>query len=258
MENLLLTALAPHPPIMVPEVGGVECEKVESSINAMNELADHIVNLSPDTIVIVTPHSEFNPYKFSIYTDDLLSGNLAMFRAPSVSFSYQNDVEFISSLKQEYDFNELEEMSLDHGTMVPLYFINKSGYKGKLVVINYCALDKKEHMNFGMLLKKHMEKFSEQKFVFIASGDMSHRLKPTAPAGYHPNAYIFDEKIKDAIEHGDYDFIKNIPFDIRECAGECGYNSMMVALGLIENKPINNKVYSYEGPFGVGYLVATL
>lgn len=41
-------------------------------------------------------------------------------------------------------------------------------------------------------------------------------------------------------------------------AGECGLRSFSFLLGILEESKINWKpeVLSYEGPFGVGYLVA--
>jgi AmmeMemoRadiSam system protein A len=46
--------------------------------------------------------------------------------------------------------------------------------------------------------------------------------------------------------------------DLRRTAGECGYRSMLVALGVTEQSDANCEVISYEAPFGVGYLVAQL
>ena len=41
-------------------------------------------------------------------------------------------------------------------------------------------------------------------------------------------------------------------------AGECGYRSILVALGVAEASAPSCEVISYEAPFGVGYLVAQL
>ncbi len=36
-----------------------------------------------------------------------------------------------------------------------------------------------------------------RRVAFIASGDLSHRLKPEAPAGFNPSAHFFDEEVID-------------------------------------------------------------
>jgi hypothetical protein len=45
---------------------------------------------------------------------------------------------------------------------------------------------------------------------------------------------------------------------LRRCAGECGYRSIVIALGSAGRELTDHQVLSYEGPFGVGYMVAVL
>jgi AmmeMemoRadiSam system protein B len=148
-------------------------------------------------------------------------------------------------------------MALDHGSCVPLYFVKEAGFRGNIVVINYSALCSEDHIIFGKLIREVINE-SDKKFVFIASGDLSHRLIPEAPAGYTPEGIIFDKIIEESISTGNYQNITNMDQQIRFKTGECAYNSLMVAMGVLDNKPLKNNVLSYEGPFGVGYLVATL
>lgn len=261
-KNILLTAIAPHPPIIIPEVGRDELAKTPKTVEGLKKLSREIVSLNPETIVVVTPHSEFNPYFFSVYKSSILTGTFANFGAPEVQLEFENDIEFIDELNEKIkdDFIKLNDISskhLDHGSLVPLYYISKAGYKGKIVVINYCALDKEKHKLFGKFIKETAEKL-DRKVVFIASGDLSHRLKQGAPAGFNPNAHEFDELIVDAIQNGDYASISNMPQDMRQLAGECGYNSLMTAFGVLADNPEQNQVFSYEAPFGVGYIVAKL
>jgi AmmeMemoRadiSam system protein A len=97
-----------------------------------------------------------------------------------------------------------------------------------------------------------------RRVAFIASGDLSHRLKPQAPAGYNPNAHVFDEQVVDALRSNDPQKIIDIDFNLRRLAGECGYRSLLVAIGASAELPLSCEVLSYEAPFGVGYLVAQI
>ena len=92
----------------------------------------------------------------------------------------------------------------------------------------------------------------------MASGDLSHRLKPDAPAGYNPGAHVFDEQVVQIMRQNNPQEIVEIDHDLRRMAGECGYRSMLVALGAIRGLPHDCEVLHYEAPFGVGYLVAQL
>jgi len=254
-NNLLITAVTPHPPLIIPEVGGSEINRVKNTVNALENLSEKIVGLNPDTIVIITPHSVFNPYYFSIYAEETLRGNFARFRAPQVALEFENDPELVKNLKGT---NPLPKgVMLDHGSLVPLYYLHKAGYKNKVTVINYTAMGKQEHKAFGKIIKETAQA-SGRKIALIASGDLSHKLIPGAPAGYDENAHLFDELIVNSIKTGNYAAIEEITSNMRETAGECGYNSLMVAIGAVEGKPQNNEILSYEGPFGVGYLVGVL
>ncbi len=262
-DNLLFTAILPHPPIMVPAIGRENIEKVKKTVSTTQSICEEIVQANPDTIVFITPHSIFNPYNFSIYTEEKLYGDFRNFGAPNLQLRIKNDTDFVRDLKTNIEqhfepFYEIPESTmLDHGTCVPLYFLAKAGFNKKIVVINYCAIGRHDHLRFGKHLKEVIDN-SNQKFALIASGDLSHRLNENAPGGYEKNAIHFDEKFVDGIKNGDYDSIINIDDVLRETAGECGYSSTMIAFGALDKKPHKNKVYSYEAPFGVGYLVASL
>ena len=97
-----------------------------------------------------------------------------------------------------------------------------------------------------------------RRVAFIASGDLSHRLKPQAPAGYNPDAHIFDEQVVDALRSNAPQRIVDIDYNLRRLAGECGFRSMLVAIGASSELPPSCEVLSYEAPFGVGYLVAQI
>ena len=262
-DNLLMAAIVPHPPIIIPEVGKNETLKVQNTITSLKKLSNDIVEANPDTIIIVTPHSILHPYYFSVYSDEKLYGNFGNFGAPQTEFSFDNDIKLITKLEQNVKdiFKGLNRLPnnilVDHGSGVPLYFLNKAGYRGKVLIINYTALTSENHILFGSLLAKTLNE-TAQKYVFIASGDLSHCLIPSAPAGYTPEGKEFDELIYNSISTGDYNPIINMTPELRRKAGECAYNSLMTAFGLLDKKPLNNKILSYEAPFGVGYLVATL
>lgn len=262
-NNVLISAIFPHPPIIIPEVGGNETSKVEKTIQAVQSLSEKIVKANPDTVIIITPHSCFDHHFFNVYSDEMLSGDFSKFGAPNVKLSFKNDLGFIENLDSKCKelFNGLNKITpgtpLDHGSAVPLYYLDKAGYKGKIVVINYAGFDPAEHVIFGELIDKVADMLS-RKIVFIASGDLSHKLSSTAPGGYNPDAHFFDEDIVDKISEGDYNYIMNISPILRKKAGECGFNSIMVGIGMVNKKPLNNEVLSYEAPFGVGYIVATL
>jgi len=257
-------AIMPHPPIAMPEVAGDRFGDVELTAKNMLSLSKDIVSISPDTIIIITPHAILHPTSFTTFVDSALSVNFSMFGAPQVTLNVNNDNELINLIAQARSKQEKNDLvgvkpgtRLDHGSGVPLYYLLKAGYKGKIVVINYTHANNEVHLNFGQSLFEVMESYNK-KVVLVSSGDLSHRVLKEAPAGFHPDGEKFDKFIVESIEKGDYNAIINIDPTFRYNAGECAYNSLMVAFGALNRKKQNNKIYSYQAPFGVGYLVATL
>lgn len=68
----------------------------------------------------------------------------------------------------------------------------------------------------------------------------------------------FDEEVVEAIRQNSPNRIIHINQSLRRLAGECGYRSMLVALGACDDAADACEVINYEAPFGVGYLVAQL
>lgn len=263
-DNMLLAALVPHPAVAIDDVGGAESLKLKKTSSAFKELANDITRLGPDLVIIITPHGPMTPHSFNVYTDEKLKANFSKFGAPNARLIYRNDLNFIKNIEDKMKFGKLkrvnEPISIDHGASVPLYFLYKAGYKGNVAVFNYSMLSAEDHLNFGNLLRETAKEMGKR-VVFLASGELSHKLSNISPKGYNPVAHHFDEFIIDYINKGDYESILNIDEiypRLRNTAGECAYNSILIALGFLNMTPNNNKTRSYETPFGIGYLIATL
>jgi MEMO1 family protein len=260
MSSIVFSGIAPHPPIMVPEVGHESIAEVRGSIEAMADLTERLIASGAESVVLISPHAPLDPYAFVAYQDQRLYGDFANFRAPEATVQAPLDEELLSAIAQEAEEQNLEVAGilgrrLDHGTAVPLYFLQQNGWNGKVVPIGYSFLSNAEHLRFGACVKRAIDKMGRP-VAFVASGDLSHRLKLEAPAGYNPNAHLFDEEVVAALQTNSPERIINIDQDLRKLAGECGYRSMLVAFGATSELPLSCEVLNYEAPFGVGYLVA--
>jgi len=259
---LVFSGIAPHPPIMVPEVGRESISDVEDSIDAMAELAGRIIESKAETVVVISPHAPLEADSFVAYEGPEVFADFSRFHAPDAYFSAQVDEELLDAIRdaaasRQYAVTMLAEHDLDHGTAVPLYFLIRNGWEGKVVTLGYSYLSNEDHLRFGSCIKEAVDKLG-RRVAFIASGDLSHRLKPSAPAGYNPDAHYFDEQVVAALRANAPQEIAEIDHNLRRLAGECGYRSMLVALGACADLPVACEVLSYEAPFGVGYLVAQL
>ncbi len=260
--SIVYVGIAPHPPIMVPEVGRESVAHVRGSIDAMRDMTERIIASGAETVVLITPHAPLDARAFVAYYEPRLRGDFANFRAPHATIDAPLDAELLraiieSAAAERFAVKLLEGYEIDHGTAVPLYFLLRNGWSGHVVALGYTFLSDEEHVRFGLSIRKAVEK-SGRRVAFVASGDLSHRLKPGAPAGYNPEAHLFDEQVVASIQDCAPRNIADIDTGLRHMAGECGYRSMLVALGVAEGSSPDCEVLHYEAPFGVGYIVAQL
>lgn len=265
MDYLKLCCVAPHPPILVPEVGGPEARKVDASARALRLIADDIESIAPETLFIMSPHSQLLGRSFAVKEPVALGGSLSMFGAPQVRVDTKPDVELADALIESA--GELGvpcepvgrggghggASELDHGILVPLYFLARRTYP--MVCISLSMLDLKAHYLMGVAIRKAAEALGRTS-VFIASGDMSHRLIPGAPAGYTPRGAEFDRLMVDIMSSGDFARFFSLDTELTDEAGECGLRSLLALAGVFDGYERSSEVLSYEGPFGVGYMVA--
>lgn len=79
--------LLPHPPIIIPEVGKGEEEKISYTSNSFEIVGKEIAQKVPSTIILVTPHGIMFDDAISICYEDEISGNLNKFGVPSLSMN---------------------------------------------------------------------------------------------------------------------------------------------------------------------------
>lgn len=257
--------LMPHPPIIIPEVGkGGEGEAMET-IKGCTLVGERVKDLDAETIIIISPHGAVFRNAVSIVTSNTISGDLGRFGAKEVSFDYDIDLELtnkiieisneknisIAALNEDSTTMYKIPLELDHGVMVPLYYADK-GKKHKLVHINYGFLSPIELLKFGVVVKEAVKE-CDKNVVVIASGDLSHRLTKEGPYEYSPLGKVFDKKLIDILSEGNLEELFYIDRNLIREAGECGLRSLYILAGTINTPKIHSELFSYEGPFGIGY-----
>ncbi|MCH8049632.1 AmmeMemoRadiSam system protein B [Patescibacteria group bacterium] len=143
---------------------------------------------------------------------------------------------------------------LNYASAIPLALLTENLPKVELVPITYSNLDAKSHFQFGQALKDRIMN-SRHRIAVIASGDMSHALNTSAPAGFHKDGPRFDEKIQELIAQKNTAGLLSLKEDLIQNAAETSYKPLTMLFGLLERVSVTPSILSYEAPFGVGYLV---
>jgi AmmeMemoRadiSam system protein A/AmmeMemoRadiSam system protein B len=260
--SILAAFVVPHPPLIIPEIGHGDERGISSTTAAYEAVAKEVARLKPETIIISSPHAEAYSDYFQLSEGEVALGSFASFRAPQVSFRAFYDKELvnaISSLAIQAHFPAGSEGSqkhdLDHGTMIPLYFINRYYPDYKLVRLGLSGLPLIEHYRMGMLVKKAVEE-TNRRVVYIASGDLSHCQKADGPYGFKPEGPKYDEWIMRVFETGNFGNLFTYDPRTLEKAEECGHRSFCIMAGALDRNSVESKVLSHEATYGVGYGVA--
>jgi len=255
--SLVFASICPHPPIIIPTIGKENVTSAKKTIGAMEKMEREFRKSNPETVIVISPHGSLYPDAFSINFSESYVGHFHQFGDFVTNLKFQPDLEFLYRLKEKLEQKMpvvlVEDENLDHGSLVPLYYLTKNVVP-KIVPIGYSLLDYETHLEFGRLIKEEISA-SKKRIAVIASGDLSHRLTPEAPAGYAPRAGIFDKRLVNFLKEKNIKGILEMDKDLIEEAGECGLRSFLILLGILEKINCQPKAYSYEAPFGVGYLV---
>jgi len=264
-------ALSPHPPLIIPVIGGSSLEDVKATVSGMKEMARELVDSKPDSLVFLTPHGNVFADCLSALSEEELQGDFRNFGS-KLGTSRRNDkvlldeietgarkagISFITLSAETLRLHHLNPR-LDHGILVPLHYLEEAGLPQiPILAISVGFLSPLELYTFGVVIRD-AALAQGKKLAVVASGDMSHRLKNEGPYDYHPDGAVFDQQVQQILRAGDSEALIKMPEKLRNNAGECGYASLLIALGSLDGSIYESKIFSYEGPFGVGYLCAGL
>ncbi|MBR2275066.1 MAG: AmmeMemoRadiSam system protein A [Lachnospiraceae bacterium] len=256
---ILAGFMVPHPPISVAEIGRGDEKKIQSTLDSFDRVAEKIAELKPDTVVLTSPHSIAYRDYFHVSPGKSAVGDFSGFMAPQVKFEVEYDSEFADTLSKRADrmnfpagtYGERKK-ELDHGTMVPLYFINKRYSNFRLVRIGLSGLPLAMHYQLGRLIRSVSDELG-RRTVFVASGDLSHCQKEDGPYGYKKEGPEYDAKLMEVMSRGAFSELLSFDDRLLELSEECGHRSFVIMGGAFDHVAVDTEPLSHEATFGVGY-----
>lgn len=265
--------MVPHPPLIVPAVGGGEEKQVAETIKSYEKAAEFIAGLKPDTLVVISPHAVMYSDYFHISPGNGAVGSFADFMAPDIRFEVEYDSELVSEIcriaeSEDFPAGTLGERNaaLDHGTMVPLWFLTRAYTENKLICkekpnlriirIGLSGLPLRTHYVLGQIIQKAASCL-DRRVAVIASGDLSHKLQSYGPYGFAEEGPEYDRRIMDVM--GKASFCELFDFDEAFCdkAAECGHRSFVIMAGTMDGYDVSPEKLSHEDVTGVGYGIVT-
>lgn len=264
------TVFSPHPPLLIPEIGGDMLKQVTDTQRSLQKVFSEVEEV--DTVIVITPHGFAARNSLSVIMDDC-EGRLINFGGKAPLLNLETDKALADEIvqisrDQEISVNTVTkadtrrgEELLDHGSYVPLYYALEQLKEPQILLINPGLLSPNKLWDLGKKFANIFKKYQEngKNIGIIISGDLSHSLSYTAPGGYHPEAFKFDQAIESILQNQQLSELLNLSEGLLENAAECGYRPLVLGSSISDQGiTMYKEVLSYEAPFGVGYLVARL
>jgi AmmeMemoRadiSam system protein A len=264
MTAIKFACISPHPPIIVHEVGQGRERELQRTIDALEQLAGDVAAHRPDTVLIMATHGPMNPGAFVLLTAPAAQGDFARWGAPQVSFRFDTDPELIAAIRDEAEQAELPldaaarwDDGLDWSVTVPLYYLRCGMADAPLTPMNVSFLSARKHFQLGQAVRRSIDRVG-RRAVVVASADLSHRLSEDGPYGFDPAGPELDLRIREAVASWDVEALLTMDEEFRERAGDDAVASLSFLMGALDSLRVQPRVLSYEGPFGVGYMVAAV
>ncbi len=272
MQSIKAILISPHPPALVDEVGYGEIQNAGSTINGLLKISYILAEQKPKAVVYISPHGNMFSDAVCLLNGDFLKGDLRRFGAPKIAFEKKVCRQMLDSITKEFENDGIPYIllnndsakklgghaELDHGVLVPMYYIDKSYCNYEIIHITPAAgLSPGELLKAGKAAGKAIENTGLDTVV-IASGDLSHYLLQEGPYGYRKEGELLDEEIIGAFKEERLADLLTIDKKIIERGGECGLKGFIMAYGMIKDTDVSVSVYSYEAPFGIGYMTAAI
>lgn len=259
---ILGAVIVPHPPLIIPAVGRGEERGIQATVDAYRKAARLVASWQPEVLIVTTPHLVMYSDYFHISPGLAAAGDMSRFGAPRerLETRYDTDLrrEVIALAEREgIAAGTLGERdaNLDHATFIPLWFLRQAGVSCPILRVGLSGFSPLEHYRLGQCVQRAIDALG-RRAAFIASGDLSHKLKKDGPYGLAPEGAVYDQQITEVMASGD--FLRLLQMDERLCdrAAECGQRSFQIMAGALDGLAVRAELLSHEGPFGVGYGVA--
>lgn len=260
--SMLGAIITPHPPVLLPEVGGGREREIAATDRAMRTAAETVAAWQPDVIIVSSPHTILYRDYFHIAPGDGTVGDMSRFGAPEVRIQASYDTLLREEIIRRAEAEGLHagtlgqrDPELDHGVLIPLYYLRKAGVRCPIVRMGLSGFSPLEHYRLGKCVQDAVNALG-RRAVFLASGDLSHKLKADGPYGYAPEGPQFDDAVTRTMASGDFLEFLTIDPALCERAAECGLRSFQMMAGALDGLAVEPQLLSHEGTFGVGYAIA--
>ena len=260
---IVLGAIAPHSPILAPRVGQDRRDALMNTLMAYQKLAERLYALHTEVLIIISPHAQCYAEAFSANIAENYTGSFKAFgdhethvSAPS-SILVLDRIQSVMRERTSIPFTMTTSPEIDYGISIPLLLLKPTLKNIRIIPISPSHQDAETHVDFGRELKEVLHE-NTKRIAVLASADLSHKLTKDSPAGFSVEGPAFDAMIRKKLAEQDLEGLLSMDAEAINSAGQCGYNPIMILMGMLSDMKTDYTELCYESPFGVGYLTAMI
>lgn len=260
--SLVFSALVPHPPFLLPSIpknSGPKSIHLQKTIDALKEIESRLYRSRPDIVIIISSHGSSFDQSATVQSAQNFHASFESFGDLSTHVTVTGNIEIPMMIKNHGEANGVSlflssDQNIDYGIGIPIIFLFSHLPSISLIPVCPSNLSFKTQRVFGKLIREVIEQGSKR-IAVIASADLSHRLSKDGPNGFSPIAFKETQTLLNNLQQQRFDNI----FSLREKTvsefNDCGFRSLLILLGVLNNTRVSPELLSFESPVGVGYAV---
>ena len=256
---IVLGAVLPHPPILLPQIAQGREVHVRATLNAYDAVAGSLQQLNVHRLVLISTHGIVTLNRFHILRANL-SGDFERFGHPGLTFEHDTDQQLVESILESTKTADIPltptplwEQS-DHSVGVPITLLDDA-LPDQITIISISFRPPADHYRLGQTIGKALASIDEPTAV-ISSGDAIHRLNEDSPRGPHPRGEEVQQQYETALANWDHESLVAIDESLRRDVDESVISPTLILMGALNHVDARPHILCSEHPWGVGYVTA--
>ncbi len=255
---LSFAAFVPTNPVLIPSIGKEHAQCLVATSEAMTKLAKALANAKPEVLVILAyPAALTDAFVISFAPEH--QGNLEVFGEFATKVARQGEAVLGYYLKEQtgtkFPLTITSAPALPYTISVPLLTLAQAIPSVPILPLYASNQDLKIHYKFGQAMAQAVLE-NQKRMALIAAGDLAHCLTPDAPGGFNEKGAPFDQQIRNIVKSKTPQDIGDLDPALLTEVKEAGTRTLAMLLGALDGINYTPEILSYEGPLGVGHLVA--
>ncbi len=252
-------ALLPLSSVLVPEVGRGRERPAFATIAAMRRAVRELAALNPDLVLLTVPAAERD--NVAVRSAERLLARFDEFGEHELEIAVSGAPAVAAGLAAAGRLRIEPSPELPVEAATALYFLRPlPAGCAYLVLETPAAASAAERATLAELGARlaALPALAAPRLAAAVGAELSQRIFPGAPGGYHPDGTRFDAAVQDALARSDLAALEGEAAALAEQAGERALAGLSLLHGLLGPAGAQFQLRSYEAPFGAGLLVATL